>query len=108
MVMEGVLMVTLYEHVALLSLSSVAVQVRVCVPGASLLAAAGDREVEGVSQLSEAVGVALTIAPQSPASEGIGETGAVGQVIVGSVSSSTTRVKTHVAELSEESVTVQV
>jgi len=106
--MEGVLMVTLYEHVALLSLSSVAVQVRVCGPGTSLSATAGDREVEGVSQLSEAVGGVLTTAPQNPASEGIGEPGAVGQVIVGSVSSSTTRVMTHVAELSEESVTVQV
>jgi len=93
--MEGVLMVTLYEHCAVLSLSSVAVQVRVCEPGASLSVAAGDREVEGVSQLSEAVGVALTMAPQNPASEEIAAGGAVGQVIVGSMSSSTSRVMVH-------------
>src|SRR4051812_5421078 len=96
---------TLNEHVSMLPLESVALQVTVFVPLGNTLSEGGVQTTEAPPQLSVALGAKLTRASHRPCS--VLTTMFVGHVMTGFSRSTTPTVKPHETRLLEGSVAVQ-
>jgi hypothetical protein len=99
----GRLTITGNEQAALLPLPSVALQVTVVVPMGNRLPDGGAQVTVGVSQLSVAVAVKVTTAPDALVAATVMF---AGQMMLGGVVSTTVTVVVHIAELPARSVAV--